>query len=283
MNPMTEFQFHTTAVRIFPTEDGQSFFAVAADVAAALGYPSANHMLRGIDEEDKGCTEVCTPGGTQRMLTINESGVYDATFRSRNPSAKPFRRWITAEILPSIRKTGSYARPGAAEPAAAVQLALAQELGKLLVLTGQVVDVYRLLDGSRVGHLRAEAKITRLPRRSSGGSSPRKNTTPRKRCDAWRRPAGHAPRSPTSPAEHWGMSARSSGRRAAMACCRRATRRKWTWRSLQPATANASNLNWKARRNPPLPQPLPAPPPRGFFLASHEALHVQTASRARID
>jgi len=102
MNAMTEFTFHTTAVRVFPTEDGDSFVAVAADIAAALGYPTAAHMLRGIDDEDKGYTDVCTPGGPQRMLTLTESGVYDATFRSRNPSAKPFRRWITAEILPSI-------------------------------------------------------------------------------------------------------------------------------------------------------------------------------------
>ncbi|HRD68284.1 MAG TPA: BRO family protein [Candidatus Competibacter sp.] len=166
MNAMTEFTFHTTAVRVFPTEDGDSFVAVAADIAAALGYPTAAHMLRGIDDEDKGYTDVCTPGGPQRMLTLTESGVYDATFRSRNPSAKPFRRWITAEILPSIRKTGSYVRPGAAEQAAAFNLTLAQELGKMrdqmVLLTGQVIDVHRLLDGARVGHLRAEAKITKL-------------------------------------------------------------------------------------------------------------------------
>jgi prophage antirepressor-like protein len=166
MNPMTEFQFHTTAVRIFPTEDGQSFIAVADDVAKALGYRDASNMLRSVDEEDKGYTEVSTPGGVQRMRTINESGVYAVTFTSRTPSAKPFRRWITAEILPSIRKTGSYARPGAADQAAAFNLALAQELGKLRdqlgALTGQVIDVHRLLDGARVGHLRAEAKITRL-------------------------------------------------------------------------------------------------------------------------
>jgi prophage antirepressor-like protein len=164
MKAMTEFKFHTTAVRVFPTDDGESFFAVAADIAAALGYPSANHMLRGIDEEDKGCTEVWTPGGMQRMLTIYESGVYDATFRSRNPSAKPFRRWITAEILPSIRKTGAYVKPGV--EAASFNVSLAQEIGKMrdqmVLLTGQVIDVHRLLDGARIGHLRAEARIARL-------------------------------------------------------------------------------------------------------------------------
>ena len=138
MNPMTEFKFHTTAVRVFPTEDGQSFVAVAADISRALGHLSAKDMLRTLEEEDKGYAEVPTPGGTQRMLTLTESGVYDATFRSRNPSAKPFRRWITAEILPSIRKTGAYVKPGV--EAASFNISLAQEIGKMrdqmVLLTG---------------------------------------------------------------------------------------------------------------------------------------------------
>ncbi len=65
-------------------------------------------MNRCIDDEDKGWAEVPTPGGKQRVLVINESGVYAATFKSRKPSAKAFRRWVTSEVLPSIRRVGSY-------------------------------------------------------------------------------------------------------------------------------------------------------------------------------
>lgn len=105
------FLFHTHSVRIFPTEDQQSFFAVASDVASALDYPSAHDMVRCVDEEDVGYADVRTPGGVQRMLTVNESGIYAATFRSRKASAKAFRRWVTAEVLPSIRRTGGYTAP----------------------------------------------------------------------------------------------------------------------------------------------------------------------------
>jgi len=119
MNAMTEFNFHTHAVRMFPTDDGQSFTTVAADVARALEYGSAKDMLRCIDDEDKGWADVPTLGGIQRLRTINESGVYTATVRSRKPSAKPFRRWLTAEVLPSIRRTGGYSQPDAAPRAPA--------------------------------------------------------------------------------------------------------------------------------------------------------------------
>ncbi|WP_083953391.1 BRO family protein [Thauera butanivorans] len=149
------FQFHTHAVRVFPTDDGQSFIAVAADVARALGFQDARDMTRCVDDEDKGSAEVPTPGGTQRMLTVNESGIYAATFRSRKDSAKAFRRWITAEVLPSIRRTGAYGQP--AMPAS---LDLAREIGalrdELRTQSGMILDLYRKLDAARRGHIAAQ-------------------------------------------------------------------------------------------------------------------------------
>ncbi|MFN3985718.1 MAG: Bro-N domain-containing protein [Rhodocyclaceae bacterium] len=151
---LSVFQFHTHQVRIFPTDDGQSFIAVAADVARALGFRDAQHMVRCVDDEDKGYTEVGTPGGEQKMLTVSESGIYAATFRSRKDSAKAFRRWVTAEVLPSIRRTGSYARP------AATHLDLARELGalrdELRAQGALVLDLYRKLDTARRGHIAAQ-------------------------------------------------------------------------------------------------------------------------------
>lgn len=166
MNPMTAFQFHNTSVRVFPTEDGQSFWVVAKDVADVLGYLEAKDLARQVPDKFRGRQMVPTPGGEQEMLVIYEPGLYRAVLRSNKPEAEPFMDWLTEDVLPAIRKTGSYARPGAADQAGAFNLALAQELGKMrdqmVLLTGQVVDVYRLLDSSRIGHLRAESKITRL-------------------------------------------------------------------------------------------------------------------------
>ena len=88
---------------------------VAADVAGVLQYRNAPDMTRSLDDDEKGTQIVRTPGGNQEMLVINESGLYSAILRSRKPEAKRFKKWVTAEVLPSIRKTGMYA-PSAAQP-----------------------------------------------------------------------------------------------------------------------------------------------------------------------
>jgi anti-repressor protein len=87
--------------------DGEVWF-VAADVAAVLEYRMASDMTRRLDDDDKGYAEVRTPGGDQNMSVISEAGLYDAIFRSNSDGAKPFRRWITGEVIPAIRRTGSY-------------------------------------------------------------------------------------------------------------------------------------------------------------------------------
>ena len=82
---------------------------VGKDVAAALGYQNPQRAIRDhVDEEDKGVTEMVTPGGKQSVPIINESGLYALILSSKLPSAKKFRRWVTSEVLPSIRKTGHY-------------------------------------------------------------------------------------------------------------------------------------------------------------------------------
>jgi prophage antirepressor-like protein len=87
--------------------DGDVWF-VATDVAAVLEYRMASDMVRALDERDKGYAEVRTPGGEQEMLIINESGLYDAVFRSRTERARDFRHWVTSEVIPQIRRTGTY-------------------------------------------------------------------------------------------------------------------------------------------------------------------------------
>jgi prophage antirepressor-like protein len=61
-----------------------------------------------VDDEDKGVDEMATPGGTQKTVFINESGLYSLILSSKLPQAKAFKRWVTSEVLPQIRKTGGY-------------------------------------------------------------------------------------------------------------------------------------------------------------------------------
>lgn len=100
------FQFNDNEVRVADV-DGEPWF-VASDIAKVLEYRMASDMTRRLDESDKGSAKVRTPGGHQSMSVINESGLYDAVFRSNADGAKPFRRWVTSEVLPAIRRTGQY-------------------------------------------------------------------------------------------------------------------------------------------------------------------------------
>lgn len=98
--------------------DGDPWF-VGRDVAAALGYREIAKAVREkVDIEDKGVSEMDTPGGKQQITIINESGLYSLIMSSKLPSAKQFKRWVTSEVLPSIRKTGGYSSHHAAQPAA---------------------------------------------------------------------------------------------------------------------------------------------------------------------
>lgn len=88
--------------------DGQPWF-VGRDVASALGYSNVTRdVKRHVDSEDRGVTEMVTPGGTQDVHIINESGLYSLILSSKLPTAKKFKRWVTSEVLPSIRKHGAY-------------------------------------------------------------------------------------------------------------------------------------------------------------------------------
>ena len=93
---------------------GNEPWLVGKDVARALGYGEGkslnNAVAKHVDDEDKGVTEMMTPGGKQNVTIINESGLYALVFGSKLPSAKKFKHWVTSEVLPTLRKTGSYAK-----------------------------------------------------------------------------------------------------------------------------------------------------------------------------
>ena len=82
---------------------------VGKDVALALGFKTPRDAIRThVFEEDKGVDSIVTPGGKQQMTIINESGLYALVFGSRLPTAMKFKRWVTSEVLPALRKTGQY-------------------------------------------------------------------------------------------------------------------------------------------------------------------------------
>lgn len=101
-------------VRAFMDEGTGEPMFVAADVAKALGYRDAEKMTRRLDEDERGTRSVGTPGGTQAMTCITEPGLYSAVLGSKLPTAKAFKRWVTHDVLPAIRRNGGYmaARPG---------------------------------------------------------------------------------------------------------------------------------------------------------------------------
>lgn len=116
MKDIQVFDFEDNAVRVVDI-DGEPWF-VAADVARVLDFRDAFNATRVLDDDEKGTHNVSTPSGDQEMTMINESGLYHLVLVSRKPEAKKFRKWVTAEVLPSIRKTGMYVAPDAEAQAA---------------------------------------------------------------------------------------------------------------------------------------------------------------------
>ena len=110
MNQLQIFNFNNNEVRTVLI-DNEPYF-VGKDVAEVLGYSNPRKALKDhIDEEDKGVTKCDTLGGKQDLTIINESGLYSLVLSSKLPQAKSFKRWVTKEVLPAIRKTGSYQTP----------------------------------------------------------------------------------------------------------------------------------------------------------------------------
>lgn len=103
------FDFGGLRVRVI-LRDGEPWW-VAADVCAVLEIVNVSDALSRLDEHDIGQAEVVDSAGRRNpnARIVNESGLYELVIRSDKPAARPFRRWVTSEVLPAIRKTGSYA------------------------------------------------------------------------------------------------------------------------------------------------------------------------------
>lgn len=90
--------------------DGEPWF-VGTDITVILRFANGRSSLALLDDDEKGVHTVDTPGGAQSVTIVNEAGLYSLILRSRRPEARAFKRWITHEVLPSIRKTGAYVAP----------------------------------------------------------------------------------------------------------------------------------------------------------------------------
>ncbi len=107
MNKLEIFNYENSNIRTV-VKNGDPWF-VAADVCAVLEIGNPSDPIRRLDEDEKGVDLIETLGGVQNMVTVNESGLYMLIMGSRKPQAKAFKRWVTHEVLPAIRKHGVYA------------------------------------------------------------------------------------------------------------------------------------------------------------------------------
>lgn len=137
--------YKNSPVRI--VEKGGEPWFVAKDVCdiLALGNPRSSIAL--LDEDERGVHSMDTPSGKQEMGIISEAGLYSLILRSRKPEAKAFKRWVTHEVLPSIRKTGAYLSPG-----------MSNEQVKALVATLEEEMYRRIQAENRLAKLEAHAE-----------------------------------------------------------------------------------------------------------------------------
>lgn len=126
MGPTNEVQVFTNPefgeVRTL-TIDGMPWF-VLKDVCVALGVTNDRNVAARLDTDEKGARLMDTLGGPQEMTVINESGLYSVILRSDKPKARTFRKWVTSEVLPAIRREGAYVLPLASGDSTAPQRTL---------------------------------------------------------------------------------------------------------------------------------------------------------------
>lgn len=106
MSDIQIFNYQSNEVRT--VEMGGEPWFVLKDVCNILGISKYRDTAARLDADERGSVEVDTLGGTQQVIAVNESGLYHVILRSDKPEAAPFRKWVTSEVLPSIRKNGGY-------------------------------------------------------------------------------------------------------------------------------------------------------------------------------
>ena len=150
------------------TINGEPWF-VGKDIAAALGYKeSAKAIREHIDDEDKGVSVLDTPGGKQKTVIINESGMYSLILSSKLEGAKRFKRWVTSEILPSIRKTGAYATDSAAAEYKARELRIREMNAQARLINAETRRLTVLQKGKGLSQVAVDTLAVKAVERVTG-------------------------------------------------------------------------------------------------------------------
>ncbi|HBX22623.1 MAG TPA: hypothetical protein DEF34_03145 [Desulfotomaculum sp.] len=139
------FNYNSNQVRTI-IKDGEPWF-VAKDVCDILEHSNSRMMVDRLDADEKGVSTIDTPGGPQDMAVVNEPGLYVLILTSRKPEAKAFKRWITHEVIPSIRKTGMYTAPVALEDLIIMQAQSVKELkAKVALIEEKATAAHHRID-----------------------------------------------------------------------------------------------------------------------------------------
>jgi prophage antirepressor-like protein len=147
MSNLTVFQFEAQEVRFVGTAIDPWW--VASDVCTVLEIRNSRDALQRLDEDEKGVGIIDTLGGKQEMTIINESGLYSLVLTSRKPQAKRFKKWVTSEVLPSIRKNGSYSL---VTPEPTPALPSPEEIATAVNLVLSITDVHQNLRAGAIAN-----------------------------------------------------------------------------------------------------------------------------------
>jgi prophage antirepressor-like protein len=153
MSNIVPFQFGDHEIRIQVDNTGNPWW-VAKDVCEVLEVKQPTRALKRLDDDEKGVISIHTPGGIQDVLSVNEGGLYSLVLGSRKTEAKAFKRWVTHEVIPAIRKTGQYSigqQAGPVLPERKAELLLIAQAKDLLADLGQLTarDKLMLADQAR--------------------------------------------------------------------------------------------------------------------------------------
>lgn len=107
---MKQLSFDYGGREVVVLQNGEPWF-VASHVCGVLGLANSRKAVARLDDDERRVSPVVTPGGTQPTTLVSESGLYSLILTSRKPEAKKFKKWVTSEVLPAIRKTGHYDAP----------------------------------------------------------------------------------------------------------------------------------------------------------------------------
>ena len=152
MMEIQTFNFENQQVRTIEIENEPYF--VGKDITEILGYSNSRDALyKHVDEEDKLTSQIATSGQNRNMVVINESGLYSLILSSKLPNAKKFKRWVTSEVLPSIRKHGGYLTE--------------QKLEEALLNPDTLINLATQLKQEREGRLIAEQRVNELTPKAS--------------------------------------------------------------------------------------------------------------------